>query len=87
MTPERQRLLELAMESLVIKKKQIDDEIALLTHEMRAVKKGRPKVAVKKAAPKKRSRFTKAERSKRSKRMKAYWENWRKQKAAESKRR
>ncbi len=85
MTPERQRLLELAMESLVIKKQQIDAEIALVTSEMRGGRNGRVKRVAKAAAPEKRSRFTRTERSKRSKRMKAYWENWRKQKAAENK--
>jgi hypothetical protein len=78
MTPERQRLLELAMESLVSKRKQLDEEIAQLTRELG--KPGNGKAAAKKTAPAKR--FSQAERSKRSKRMKAYWENWRKQKAA-----
>ncbi len=84
MTPERRRLLELAMESLVIKKQQIDAEIALITGELGGARNGRSK-RVAKAVARKRSRLTRAERSKRSKRMKAYWENWRKQKAAENK--
>lgn len=80
MTPERQRLLELAMESLVSKRKQLDEEIAQLTRELGKPGNGKAKPAAKKTAPAKR--FSQAERSKRSKRMKAYWENWRKQKAA-----
>jgi hypothetical protein len=85
MASERQRLIELALESLQNKKKQIDEEIAELSRELRG---GRGRRAVTPAAaPKgagrprrKRSRFTKEERLRRSKRMKAYWENWRKQK-------
>jgi hypothetical protein len=81
MTPERQRLLELAMESLLLKKKLIEDEIASLTQELgKKSAVGEKKTAAVKAAP--RKRFSQSERKKRSKRMKAYWENWRKQKAA-----
>ena len=85
MASERQRLIELALESLHNKKKQIDGEIEELTRELRGGR-GRRAVAaaaVRKAVgrPKrKRSRFTKEERLRRSQRMKAYWENWRKQK-------
>jgi hypothetical protein len=81
---ERARLLELAIENLINKKKQIDIEIAEITGELEG---GRPKKATV-AAPagkltsgaRKRSRFSKEERERRSARMKAYWENWRKQK-------
>jgi hypothetical protein len=82
----QRRILELALESLENKKKEIDQEIAEIAREI----KGAPKAsasfapAAKAAAPKagrKRSRFTKEERLRRSARMKAYWNNWRKKKA------
>lgn len=88
MVSDRQRILELALETLENNKKQIDAEIAELTSELR----GRP--GRKAAAPvpalkpaevrrpgRKRSRFSKEERIRRSQRMKAYWDNWRKQRA------
>ena len=85
MASERQRLIELALESLQNKKKQIDKEIAELSRELRS---GGGRRAVSPAeAPKgvgrprrKHSRFTREERLRRSQRMKAYWEKWRKQK-------
>ena len=88
MLSDHQRILELALESLQSKKKQIDEEIAEIMNELR----GRP--AIKKASSvlsakaneadrraRKKSRFSKEERLRRSQRMKAYWENWRKKKA------
>ena len=88
MPSERKRILELALESLHSKKKQIDDEIADLIREL---KRGRaPKgtlsaggaapVARKAVTKRKRSRFTREERERRSARMKAYWDKWRKEK-------
>jgi hypothetical protein len=85
MASERQRLIELALESLWNRKKEIDQEIADLIRELG----GRPAqmaisippiAATGAAKPKKRSRFTNEERLRRSQRMKAYWDNWRKQK-------
>ena len=88
MPSERMRILELALESLEARKKQIDDEIAALTREM---KRGRAAKAVvnagglavrpKTAAARKRARFSKEERARRAARMKAYWDKWRKEKA------
>ena len=87
MPNDRRRILELALESLELKKKQIEEEIAEINRELRgrtAAKKTSAK-ARKPAAPskaaKKRTRFTKEERLRRSKRMKEYWENRRKNKA------
>jgi hypothetical protein len=87
MPTNRQRILELALESLELKKKQIEEEIASINDELKGKsvsKKPAPKVT-KEAAPvktaAKRSRFTKDERLRRSQRMKEYWENWRKKKA------
>lgn len=84
MTTERRRLLELAMESLVAKQRQIEDEIAQVSRELRAGVNGRRAPSAKKAAPTRRARFSRTERDRRSKRMKAYWDEWRKRKAAES---
>jgi hypothetical protein len=86
MLSDRRRILELALESLENKKRQLDQEIAEIARELRG---GAAKTA---AIPsqgaragagssRKRSRFSREERLRRSKRMKAYWENWRKKKA------
>jgi hypothetical protein len=78
--------LELALESLQNKKKQIDAEIAEIYRELRgrSSQKGlaqtRP-ASAKVASPRKPARFSKEERLRRSRRMKAYWENWRKKKS------
>jgi len=79
MPSDRNRILQLALESLQEKKRQIDAEIAEITRELR----GKGKVAAKKASPtaaKRKSQFSKEERRRRSQRMKAYWDNWRKKK-------
>jgi len=90
MMSDRHRILELALESLEIKKKEIDREIEEMKRELKGLP-ARPAAAVKAtpaaapkavAASKKRPRFTRAERLRRSQRMKAYWENWRKKKSA-----
>lgn len=84
MANERQRLLELALESLENKRKSIEEEISAISRELRG---GRGKAlsvaksvkpADKSETRKKRSRFSKEERIRRSQRMKAYWDNWRK---------
>lgn len=88
MLSDRQRLLELALESLQNRKKQLDAEIAEITRELRGGTAKALSVSAKSAgtaSAKKRPRFTKEERLKRSKRMTAYWENWRKQKARQKK--
>jgi hypothetical protein len=89
MPSERKRILELALESLEHKKKQIEEEMAALAGELRrgraarvVVSAGAPAPLARKAVKaRKRSRFTKEERERRSARMKAYWDKWRKEKA------
>ena len=87
MPNNRRRILELALESLELKKRQIEEEIAEINRELRGktVAKKQSSKARKPAAPskaaKKRTRFTKEERLRRSQRMKEYWDNWRKNKA------
>jgi cell division septum initiation protein DivIVA len=88
MPSERQRILELALESLANKKKDIEEEIASLTKELRRGRAGKGELPGKAtlapravAKRRKRSRFSKAERARRAARMKAYWEKWRKDKA------
>jgi hypothetical protein len=89
MPSDRRRILELALESLEEKKRKLDDEIAEITRELRggAAAKTAPAsiVAAKAARARKRSRFSKEERLRRSRRMKAYWENWRKKKTLRQK--
>ena len=80
MPSEHRRLLELALESLMNRKKELDAEIGEITRQLRGPC-GR-KAAPAMAGARKRPRFSKEERLRRAKRMKAYWENWRKQKKA-----
>jgi hypothetical protein len=89
MPSERHRLLELALESLHAKRKQLDEEIDAITRELRG--RGTRKSSEShpnrqpKAGKGKKPRFTKEERLRRSQRMKAYWEKWRKDKAKKKK--
>ncbi len=80
MPSDRHRILELALESLENKKKQLDAEIAQITHELRG-KSLRKGLTATEGSAQKRSQFSKEERYRRSQRMKAYWENWRKKKS------
>jgi hypothetical protein len=78
MASERQRLVELALESLQRQKKEIDAEI----EQFRRLLKHPRAAAVARKAPAgggKRPRYTKSEREQRSRQMKATWENRRKQ--------
>jgi len=84
MINDRRRILELALESLELKKKEIDNEIAEIKSELhgktvskKPLPKKQKKSSVKKAVSKK-GRFTEEEKLRRSKRMKEYWKNWRK---------
>jgi len=87
MLNDRVRILELALESLENKKKQIEEEIAEIVRELRgkpALKASLSKsqgAAAQLGTTRKRSRFSKEERLRRSQRMKEYWENWRKKKS------
>jgi hypothetical protein len=80
MLSDRRRILELALETLESKKKQLDVEIAEITRELRGgvAKRDRAPGNGTKA---KRAHFSKEEKLRRSQRMKAYWDNLRKQKA------
>jgi len=78
----RRRILELALESLELKKKDIDAEIGEIKSELQG--KANYKKASRTKAAAKGTRFTKKERLRRSQRMKEYWENWRKKKAKKS---
>lgn len=83
MPSDRNRILELALESLENKKRQLDAEIAEITRELKggAGKQGRPASQETAAvSSRKRPRFSKEEKLRRSQRMKEYWENWRKKK-------
>jgi len=84
MPSDRRRILELALESLENKKKQLDAEIAELAREIRggSAREASPSAqGARTGSARKRSRFSKEERLRRSQRMKAYWENWRKKKS------
>ncbi len=80
MASEHKRLLELALETLQNKRKELDAEIEQITRQLKGTR-GR-KAAAAKPVGRRRPRFSKEERLRRAKRMKAYWENWRKQKKA-----
>jgi cell division septum initiation protein DivIVA len=83
MPSDRSRILELALESLQEKKKKLDEEIAEITRELKGGTAAKSKPTAPAAASagmasaRKRSRFSKEERTRRSQRMKAYWDNWR----------
>jgi hypothetical protein len=82
MLSNRPRILELALESLENRKKQIDQEIADITRELRgAAPSAKTPQGAKPATFGKQSRFSKEERLRRAERMRAYWENWRKKKS------
>jgi hypothetical protein len=86
MPSDRRRILELALESLENKMKQLDIEIAEITRELRGGPGKKTLPATEGSGPspkqaKKRSQFSKEERLRRSQRMKAYWENYRRKKA------
>jgi hypothetical protein len=83
MPSDRNRILELALESLEAKKKNLEEEIAEITRELHEspAKAATASKAPASAGSKKRPRFSKEEKARRSERKKAYWDNWRKQKA------
>jgi hypothetical protein len=86
MPSDRRRILELALESLENKKKQLDMEIHEITRELQGGSAKKARLSTVESSPaakqsKKRSRFSKEERLRRSQRMKAYWENYRKKKS------
>ncbi len=89
MPGERMRILELALESLENKKKQIEEEISVLTSELKrgraarsGVKATGAAIRVTTGAPaRRRAHFSREERERRAARMKAYWDKWRKEKA------
>ena len=82
MANDRRRILELALESLENKKKELDAEIAQITRELRG-RAGKQTAGSKTKAStgRKGPRFSKEEKLKRSKRMTEYWANRRKEKA------
>jgi hypothetical protein len=83
MLSDRQRLLELALESLQNKKRQLDVEIVEITRELQGGAAKTARISARDsgiALIKKRARFSKEERFRRSQRMKAYWDNWRRKK-------
>ncbi len=85
MTSERQRLLGLALEALIKKKNEIDQEIALYTRQLGGARGSsvRNRKSLRSTigglTMKRHFSFTREERRRRSQRMKAYWANWRKQ--------
>jgi hypothetical protein len=83
MAGDRNRILELALESLENKKKLLDAEIAEITRELKGGAAKQDRSATRGAgtvSSRKRPRFSKEEKLRRSQRMKEYWENWRKKK-------
>ncbi len=86
MLSDRHRILELALESLENKKKQLDAEIAEITRQLKGGAAAKVRTTAEGTSPaakpgKKRSRFSKEERLRRSQRMKAYWDNYRRKKS------
>ncbi len=89
MANDHKRLLELALEALENKRREIDLEIAQVNQQLRGTRGKAITAPASKAAAaggtkrKRNVRFTKEERKRRSERMRAYWINWRKQKKSE----
>lgn len=85
MTGERQRLMGLALETLMKKKNEIEQEIALYTRQLGGARRRMARSSkASQSSPggfsvSRHFSFTREERRRRSQRMKAYWENWRKQ--------
>jgi hypothetical protein len=77
MASERQRLVELALESLRRKKEEIDAEMKQLQSLLKGSRSART-VQRKPLAKERVSSLTSSERERRSRRMKGYWKNWRK---------
>ena len=71
----RQRLLQLALESLELRRSGVEQEIARLRAEMNAGRKAREVAAPAAVVEtlRKKPRISKAERARRSARLKAYW--------------
>ena len=80
----KRRLIELALRGLELEKDKIDGEIASLQKQLRVGREPKPRsVAGKKS--RRVVNITPEEAKRRSERMTAYWDNWRKQKAAQVK--
>jgi hypothetical protein len=78
------RILELALESLENKKKELDAEIAEITRELKGrVRKQAAIAETKTSAGRKGPSFSEEEKLKRSQRMTEYWANRRKEKAGQ----
>jgi hypothetical protein len=80
MLSDRRRILELALETLENKKKQLDLEIAEITRELRGETARKVRATGGGSKPK-RAQFSKQERLRRSQRMKEYWDNWHKKRS------
>lgn len=91
LSEKQRRICELALENLEKRKRQLDQAISEFNAALQ--QEGQEKVAV--TAPvnasmdapvakkRKRARFTLEERLRRAERKKAYWENWRNQRAGQ----
>ena len=84
METNKKRLIELALRGLELEKEKLDDEIASLRRQLRIGPQAKP-AAVKVKKSRRAVNISPEESKRRSERMKAYWDNWRKQKATQAK--
>jgi hypothetical protein len=84
METNKKRLIELALRGLELEKEKLDSEIASLRRLLRIGPQAKPE-AVKVKKSRRAVNISPEESKRRSERMKSYWDNWRKQKAAQDK--
>jgi hypothetical protein len=88
MDTSKKRLIELALSGLELEKEKIENEISSLRKQLRLAPREKTEASLEPVPSKKARRIVNIspdEAKRRSERMKAYWDNWRKQKAAQAK--
>ena len=87
MDTSKKRLIELALSGLELEKEKIENEISSLRKQLRLAPREKAEASLSRHLKKARRivNISPDEAKRRSERMKAYWDNWRKQKAAQAK--
>ena len=88
MDTSKKRLIELALRGLEQEQENIENEIISLRKQLRLVSRAKAEASAEPAAAEKARRIVNIspeEAKRRSERMKAYWDNWRKQKTTPAK--
>jgi hypothetical protein len=88
MDTSKKRLIELALRGLELEKENIENEISSLRKQLRLAPRAKAEASAESAPAKKARRIVNIspeEAARRSERMKAYWDNWRKQQTPQTK--